>query len=144
MANQKISARDAATAIDGTEVVGVIKGGVDKKTTVAELQPFTILVGYLNQSGTSAPVLTILSNTTGGAPTLAYSSAGTYTLTLTGKFIAGKTFILPKRQVMATDIECIFTRQTADTLLIQTFTTSTATLGNSLLSDTPIEIRIYK
>jgi hypothetical protein len=57
-----------------------------KKITVANLKSelvgeYTKLVGLLSQSGTNAPTLTILENTTGATITPSRLTTGTYTLT---------------------------------------------------------------
>lgn len=45
-----------------------------------------VYVALLSQSGTDAPVATILKNTLGGVPVWSYLDAGSYILTLTGAF----------------------------------------------------------
>lgn len=145
MANIKISERIAATLpLTAAETIGLIQSGLDRKCTVEDISPYYVLRGYLNQSGTSDPTITIVKNTTGVTPVLAYSTPGVYSLTMTGVFTALKTWIGIRRQVLATDKEATYARTNADSILIQSFTTSTGTNGNSLLSDTPIEILIYK
>jgi len=57
-----------------------------KKITVANLKSelvgeYTKLVGLLSQSGTNAPTLTMLENTTGATITPSRLTTGTYTLT---------------------------------------------------------------
>ena len=56
-----------------------------KKMTVANLKgqlglPLTHLYGFISQSGTSAPTMTILSNTLGITPTFSYNNVGDYTM----------------------------------------------------------------
>lgn len=48
----------------------------------------------LTQSGTDAPVATVLENTLGGTVVWTYSNSGIYTATLAGAFRAGKTVCL--------------------------------------------------
>jgi hypothetical protein len=48
----------------------------------------------LTQSGTSVPSVTVLENGLSGTPTLARTSAGIYTITLTGAFTTNKTAVL--------------------------------------------------
>ena len=48
----------------------------------------------LTQSGTSAPVATVLENTLGGTVVWSYSGPGQYTGTLAGAFTENKTFVL--------------------------------------------------
>lgn len=47
----------------------------------------------LSQASTDAPTAIILNNTVGVVPTLAYTSAGLWTITATGKWTADKTLI---------------------------------------------------
>jgi hypothetical protein len=49
----------------------------------------------LNQSGTSAPVATVLENSLGGTIVCSRSGAGVYRATLSNAFTVGKTFIIP-------------------------------------------------
>jgi len=55
--------------------------------------PYKIYNAILTQSGTSAPVATVLQNTLGGNVTWTYVNLGAYNATLTGAFIAGKTTV---------------------------------------------------
>lgn len=48
-------------------------------------------IALITQSGTDAPVATVLRNTLSDAPVWARSSQGVYTLTLTGEFTVDKT-----------------------------------------------------
>lgn len=48
----------------------------------------------LSQSGTDAPVATVLKNTLGGTPVWTRANVGNYRLTLAGAFPSAKTFIL--------------------------------------------------
>lgn len=63
------------------------------KTTVDNLRPFKIYRALLFQSGTDAPVVTVIENTLGGTLVWSYNDVGSYTATLTGAFILGKTAI---------------------------------------------------
>lgn len=50
-------------------------------------------IALLNQTGTDAPVATVLKNTLGGEVTFGYDSAGSYTINSNSLFIDNKTFI---------------------------------------------------
>jgi len=55
---------------------------------------YTVYTALLNQTGTAAPVATILQNTTGGTLTWTRQSAGNYTITASSAlFIANKTIV---------------------------------------------------
>lgn len=53
---------------------------------------YKVYTALLNQSGTDAPVATVLENTLGGTPVWTRSSTGNYICTLTGAFTLNKTF----------------------------------------------------
>jgi hypothetical protein len=54
-----------------------------------------IYKAVINQSGTSAPVATVLVNSLGGTPVFTRSGSGAYRLTLNGAFVTDRTFITP-------------------------------------------------
>lgn len=89
---------DAAAALDGTEPVVVLQGGVPVESTtqdIADLGGASYLkyVALLTQIGTDAPVATVLENTLGGTVVWTYGGTGEYLGTLAGAFTAGKVFI---------------------------------------------------
>lgn len=53
---------------------------------------YLVYTALLSQSGTSAPVATVLENTLGGTVVWGYSGVGTYTATKSGAFTLNKTF----------------------------------------------------
>jgi len=55
-------------------------------------RPYKVYTALLTQSGTNAPVATVLQNTLSGTITWSYSSVGTYQATLVGAFPSSKTF----------------------------------------------------
>lgn len=58
------------------------------------IRPYKVYTAIINQTGTNAPVATVLENTLGGTVIWARTSPGLYTATLTGAFPANKTFIV--------------------------------------------------
>jgi hypothetical protein len=97
MTDSTITALGSATAIDGTELVPVVQGGVTKKVAVKDLRPYKVYTALLNQSGTDAPVATVLENTIDQTLVWERFSIGQYRLSLpgsptSGPFIVGKTF----------------------------------------------------
>jgi hypothetical protein len=111
----------------------------------AETQPYTLddIRGYkmytalVSQTGTSAPVVTVLDNTIGNI-VWTYDSTGEYIGTLTGVFISGKVYFsaLPSQ---ITQLKLV--RLNNNSVNLGTVTSGVKT--NGLLSNTPIEIRIY-
>ena len=62
------------------------KNDVYDKIESLNIATFTQYKALITQTGTGAPTATVLHNTLGGTPTWARTSAGIYTLTLTGAF----------------------------------------------------------
>jgi hypothetical protein len=56
------------------------------------VKPYKVYTALLTQSGTTAPVATVLENTIGNI-VWSYSTPGSYLATLTGAFTNGKTFV---------------------------------------------------
>lgn len=54
---------------------------------------YKVYTALLSQSGTDAPVATVLENTLGGTVVWSYASPGTYVATLSGAFTSNKTFL---------------------------------------------------
>jgi hypothetical protein len=59
---------------------------------VQAARPYKVITGIINQSSTSAPVLTIFENTTGETPTTAYNTVGIYSITFIQTLPTNKTF----------------------------------------------------
>jgi hypothetical protein len=134
---------------EGTRFIGISPNVnlTEKKSAVlnAETQPYTLddIRGYkmytalVSQTGTSAPVVTVLDNTIGNI-VWTYDSTGEYIGTLTGVFISGKVYFsaLPSQ---ITQLKLV--RLNNNSVNLGTVTSGVKT--NGLLSNTPIEIRIY-
>ena len=107
--------------------------------------PYKKYVALFSQSSLDAPTATILENTLSGTPTLSYSSAGVYYITLTGEFLAGKVFCLSPQQlpIQGANVFSTFVgRDTDDRCYIKTF--SGTGVANDVLDSTAIEIRVYE
>lgn len=59
-----------------------------------DTRPYKVYVALLTQSGTSAPIATVLENTLGGSVVWARTGVGTFTATLSNAFTSGKTFLI--------------------------------------------------
>lgn len=92
-----LKANLASPALTGTPTAPTATAGTNttQVATTAFVQaatrPYKVYTALFNQSGASAPTVTVLENTLGGTPTFGYTSAGNWTATLTGAFISGKT-----------------------------------------------------
>lgn len=97
--------------------------------------------GLISQTSTAAPTATVLENTLGGTIALARTSAGLYTLILTGAFTSGKTFMhLQAAFDIALFASIVWTD--ANTL---TITTKNATVvADALLTLAALEILVYQ
>ena len=74
---------------------GYLAGAITVSDFAAQLVPapaYKVYTALLTQSGTSAPVATVLENTLSGTITWSYLSVGTYQATLVGAFPSSKTF----------------------------------------------------
>lgn len=105
--------------------------------------PYKVYVATLTQTGTAAPVATILQNTLGGTVTWSRVSAGIYLGTLTGAFTAGKVWVTVQS-----------TQETplADIFGIRPDTVNRVSLSHGPIGGTPedefdslvcVELRIY-
>jgi hypothetical protein len=73
MANKKISQLTAAAALTGTELLPIVQDGVTVQTTAQDIAdlggggglPYLVYTALLTQTGTDAPVATVLQNTLG-------------------------------------------------------------------------------
>jgi hypothetical protein len=106
MTNKKISQLTGATTpLTGTEELAIVQGGQTVKATaqdVADLGggglPYLVYTALLTQTGTDAPVATVLENTIDVTLQWVYLAPGQYRLALpsfpsSGPFIVGKTFV---------------------------------------------------
>ena len=100
MAKEKISELTAAGALTGAELVPVVQGGETVQTTAQDIADlgggggasYLVYVALLSQSGTDAPVATVLENTLGGAVVWTREGGGEYVGTLASAFTENKTW----------------------------------------------------
>lgn len=118
--------------------------GIANKSYVDGLsRPYKVYTALVLQSGTAAPISTVLENSLSGIPTWTYNSAGNYTLTLAGEFTTNKTYV----STISTANPAIFATanvSSVNDIVVQTRTTAgvgqDAVLGNN---HSRIEIRVY-
>lgn len=139
MAKVKISDLTAAAALDGTELIEGEQDGGSVQITAANVSRclYKRYVALLSQSGTDAPVATVLENTLGGTVVWTRNDVGDYTGTLAGAFTVGKTFV-----VVAPINGFININKDLDSILIQIIE-QTLVLSDEYLNLTAIEIRVY-
>ena len=120
------------SAVDG---IRQVSGGTD---TVVKCYRAT-----LTQSGTSAPVATVMPGNGIGAIVWAYVSAGTYTATLTGAFTTNKTWAITQPVGAANTFgKAIIQRTSADVMTV-TCSGDGDSLNNDMLINTPVEILVF-
>ena len=132
--------------IDGVEPTD-LQDAFDKITALTAnfngggAAPYKVYTALLTQSGTDAPIATVLENTLGGDIVWSRNSVGNYTATLLGAFIDNKTTI----QIIANrgkghtatssvnDVDSVFLGMA----------NAVNSLADDILENTPIEIRVY-
>ena len=91
------------TSLDGTELLEAEKDGVSVPITaqgIADLAggggaaAYLVYTALLTQSGTDAPVATVLQNTLGGTVVWSRNTTGDFSATLVGAFTTNKTTVL--------------------------------------------------
>lgn len=99
--------------------------------------PYKSYVALLTQSGTNAPIASVLENSIGGTPVWSRNVAGDYRLTITGAFTTGKTQVFIGQ--VSTDI--VYGQKNPsnnDEILIGT------SAGDDIIDNNSIEIRVYE
>jgi hypothetical protein len=143
----KISDLTAITTIADNHVL-VINDGTPttKKITVANLKTglgvkYKKLVALINQSGTNAPTLTILENTTGATFTTFRFNTGSYLISASSSvFTSDKTLILANNYRFPFIID--INRNGVDSIIIGTYNSSG--VSDNVLLNASFEIRIYE
>lgn len=144
----EIQAGEGAS-LTGDEKVLIMQNDTPKETTtqaIADLgggggSSYLVYTALLSQSGTSAPVATVLTNTLGGTVVWGYDSVGTYTATLAGVFVTNKVVVFI--QPSLPDGIYSFQLNAPDAIHVQTAYSVDGVTSNNYLTATPIEIRVY-
>lgn len=104
---------------------------------------YKVYTALISQSGTNAPVATILQNTLGGTLVWSYVDTGTYFATLANTFLSGKTWMMiTTGGSLNTDFGIIIYRNTDSQLELDTFD-NFGSSANGVLLNNSIEIRVY-
>ena len=106
-------------------------------------RPYKVYTALLTQSGTNAPVATVLENTLGGDVVWSREEVGTYTGVLNGAFIQDKTFLYSKNKVYSSDDSTEYSLSDSDINKAYVTTTVAGALEDGVMLRTPIEIRVY-
>lgn len=109
----------------------------------ASVRPYKVYTALISQSGTSAPTVTVLENTLSGSIVWAFDSTGQFTGTLASAFTTNKTIAFTNNSghisADSVDIKTIY--DSVNVIRLKTY--SGGTIGNSLMSNASIEIRVY-
>ena len=138
---------EAGTALTGTEIIPMEQGGELKQTTTQDIANlggvgYLVYTALLTQSGTNAPVATVLENTLGGAIVWSYIGNGSYDGTLSGAFTANKTIGLLSSINFNSSAKLTRTSNDVVNLFVQNEGSGGAPADN-LLTATILEIRVY-
>lgn len=108
-------------------------------------QAYKVYTALLSQTGTDAPVVTVLENTIGNI-VWTRNNVGQYDGTLIGTFISGKTALFIQKNVSLTktllspsDLWVLYT----DVNTISIYTSDGSQLIDDVLNNTSLEIRVY-
>lgn len=111
--------------------------------TTLPARPYKVYSALLNQSGTNAPVATVLENTLGGTVVWSYDDVGFYSATLSGAFPLAKTFFTA--QSGGSGVSLIMYSNEAgepsNSITLETNLNGTPTNGQMYYAS--VEIRVY-
>lgn len=121
------------------------KSGAWANRTIAQVKTdlgvptYAKYVALLSQTGTDAPVATVLENTLGGTVVWTRNDAGDYTGTLAGVFTENKTALLP---IPASTNFAYMQRASDNAITLLTYTPEASSTDDAL-SSSFVEIRVY-
>lgn len=108
---------------------------------------YKIYRALLTQTGTDAPVATVLENTLGINPTLNYEDISAFSIEATGLFVLGKTFFRLGQGDNAAGGGAFYYEMDLiaqpDKLIFTLYKNSDNSQVNGLLFNTPVEIIVY-
>lgn len=137
--NSKLLQNNSETLLNITDedLVGLSSAGNTTPT-------YKVYTALLSQTGTNAPVATVLENTLGGNVVWSYDNVGYYIGTYDGLFIANKTTILMQSTAAGSDYQTtLYDIYTPNIVYIQIYDHSSNNNINDSLNNTSIEIRVY-
>lgn len=115
---------------------------VGDQVWLQQVQPVKIYRATVTQTGTSAPVATVLQNTFPGTLVWTRNSAGSYNVTLAGAFPVNKVFFRVGQLQVAGDFAFSNPQRVSDNAW-QVETIDSGTLADDGLTITPVEILTY-
>jgi hypothetical protein len=146
MAGVKVTDLPVLATTDPEDVLYIVdtSDNLSKQIAVEDFLGYKVYTALLTQSGTDAPIATVLKNTLGGEIVFTYDNIGIYTGTLTGAFTENKTFILINQTAFENgpDYQNYGDWYSINTIRVTT-AISAAGAVDSQLRNTSIEIRVY-
>lgn len=132
-----LKTKDDAGVVESLATADTVQDALDAQ---AATEP-KVYVALLTQSGTDAPVATVLENTLGGTIVWSYTDVGVYTGTLASAFTANKTacFVTINEQNDSENF-IILGSASVNTVTVQSLSDGTNTNG---LAITSIKIEVY-
>ena len=121
----------------------ILKGLNDKP--VVDSRPYKVYTALLTQSGTNAPVATVLENTLGEEPVWSYTNPGNYSLSYVNLFPVEKTLVFFKGTISGVNEFSQFDVGYNDNDTVRIYTTLYPDgYGiDGVLYNASIEIRVY-
>jgi len=148
--DKKITQLTQVTELTGAELLPLAQGGVTKSASVDQLRGYQVYTAILTQTGTTAPVATVLENTFNETFSITRpTSPGNYNIeSVNSSFTTGKTFVILQSMTSFTSGNIVFNQVfsiTSSYITIRTYNTSfapaEATFANPNIFS--IEIRVY-
>lgn len=133
------SASISSLAGTGTRTVVASSTGQLSAVSNIDYRNYKVYTALLTQTGTNAPVATVLENTL-GAITLNYTSAGSFTATSSSLFTLNKTSVFTQ-ELFGLDSKSF--QQVTSASNINLYTSSGGSYISGLYNNTLIEIRVY-
>lgn len=118
--------------------------GTEQQWLASIGKTYKVYKALLTQSGTDAPVATVLENTLGNI-TYTYDNSGAYYINSSSLFNLNKTFIIIGNTANVSNEPCIiYTDQVGvNQILLQTYNIPQVAFENFILNETPILIEVY-
>lgn len=122
--------------------VGLQAQSFEARVEAIASQPYTVYTALLTQTGTDAPVATVLQNTLGGEVVWSYDSPGYYLGTLAGAFPAGRVVCFLTNGLQTGLLMGVI--DTAPNVFsVFSYDAATSTPTDGIMGEASIEIRQY-
>ena len=133
---------------EGGDLVLKDDNGDIQYVTLSSTKPPKVYKALLTQTGTSAPVATVIENTLGGVVVWSYQGVGSYNSTLSGAFTENKTIFPSDGKIISGDVntllvKAISSRTNSNVVNLQSYDIVNDSAINSELDSFLFEILIY-